>query len=1330
MKVRRVRVWLITVVASLIVLAATLSGLFRVAVSIVPGYRQQLAGWVGRTLDHPARIGSMNLLWHGFQPVLDLSEVELLAVPNGRAVVHASHLRLGFSVRRLLIGDMAPQDITLSGLQVGLHIDEDGHLTLSGVSSKRTFDYTTALRGLGRFDAIHLEGCRFELTDDRLDDAPLGFDVTRVDVDHAGDTSKISATLRPPHAMAQGITLAAVLHGQPDQPAAWRIDWTAAVNNIAGGPWLTRLLVPGDRVDFAAAQLTAAGRWENGHAGETRLNLSADAITARHAGEAIAQLNQLQLAVIARPDGRNLKLSITPLHVGGVQGAWPPSNWQLQLQRPDEGDASVEFSADFLRADDLMPWLALWRNAPVSLDRLRDLRGDLRDLRFSLQPPDADDMDVPGSAVPQPLLALSARFQRLGLVSPSGEAPGFSGLGGTLQADRNSGWIKLDKSPMTLALPNVFEQPVMVDALSGTLAWHRDPDGLHLSMPQFAWKLAATAGNGHFDLLLPQVTDQSPQLDLQADLNSGDIVALKPLMPKTWGPHSRAWLDRAIQGGRVTQGHLELRGPLHDYPFVEHPTGRWQLDLDIADATLAYAPEWPAAQNLSAHLRMSGHGLEVRADGGSINATTIEEADAVIPDLRGGDLIIDGSTHGDAAHFYDALRSSPLRKRLAGLLNQTDATGPARLVLHLDMPLTGEKDQIHARGTVRLDSAQLKVAALDAPIRELSGAVAFGPAGVTADALKGRFHDLALDARIVPDAASPDGRLDVQFDASMDAADGAVAAYVPEWIRSRLDGTAHWNASMPFSGPGGGHLTLASDLRGATSRLPPPLRKSAEQKLPLSVQIGGDADVPLRLLIGLPGPHCDQLCVALRFANAAAGAAGKRGEHLAVRGIEARFGAGDAPQAAGDGIVITGRPEVLDAARWIGFLTGLSFGDASAPTLKRVDLSAAELAIGDFRAPATHLQLSQSASGWTLAADGEGAQGTIVWTAADGGHVRAQLDHLQLRPAPVSVPPPSAAVAVPSTPTPADKDKDKDHDIVDPTHSPTFDVDIAHLRMGDADLGRFGMTTTRMADGQSIDAFKLSGGLLSVDSRGSWRRGEGQSSAVSTFDIGSSDFGTVLKAFGYAPSLTGKKAHITGELSWPGNPAGLDFRTATGKVALEVENGTLTAVDPGASRVLGLFNLYALPRRLTLNFSDVMSKGLGFDRLHGNFVVDSGNATTDDLEIRAPSLRMQMRGRIGLAARDYDERVTVYPGISTEAALGVGLAGGPVGVAIALVAQQLFNKPLDRLTQFSYHVSGSWDNPQIRRGDSTPVTGPASAPPSPPAPAPQPATPDKDDEHG
>ena len=286
------------------------------------------------------------------------------------------------------------------------------------------------------------------------------------------------------------------------------------------------------------------------------------------------------------------------------------------------------------------------------------------------------------------------------------------------------------------------------------------------------------------------------------------------------------------------KAHLQLDGPLADFPFEKNPDGVWALDLEVADATLAYAPGWMPAEHLHAQLKFRGNSLQIDSDGATLGGNSVDHVSARIPELDAGQLTVDGSTSGEGARYYAFLRASPLQKKLSGLLAQTELSGPAAVDVHLEMPLNQSDPEVRTKVVAHFNGDTMLVRGLDVPVQALSGAVTVAGSTLHADALGGTLYDTALSANIQPAADSPDGALLAQFDAQVQDEQGLAAAYLPEWLRARLSGSAHWTARLPLSGAHSGQLSLSSDLRGVTSTLPAPLAKAADDSLPLTVTVG------------------------------------------------------------------------------------------------------------------------------------------------------------------------------------------------------------------------------------------------------------------------------------------------------------------------------------------------------------------------------------------------------------------------------------------------------------------------------------------------------------
>jgi uncharacterized protein YhdP len=111
----------------------------------------------------------------------------------------------------------------------------------------------------------------------------------------------------------------------------------------------------------------------------------------------------------------------------------------------------------------------------------------------------------------------------------------------------------------------------------------------------------------------------------------------------------------------------------------------------------------------------------------------------------------------------------------------------------------------------------------------------------------------------------------------------------------------------------------------------------------------------------------------------------------------------------------------------------------------------------------------------------------------------------------------------------------------------------------------------------------------------------------------------------------------------------------------------------------------------------VFKKGFGFDRLKGNFTIESGDAYTNDLYMDGPAARVEITGRTGLAEQDYDQFVTVTPHVSESLPVIGALAATPQIGAVVLAIQKLFKPAIDEATKNQYTITGNWNAPVIKK---------------------------------
>ena len=88
--------------------------------------------------------------------------------------------------------------------------------------------------------------------------------------------------------------------------------------------------------------------------------------------------------------------------------------------------------------------------------------------------------------------------------------PGFSGLDAEVEADQDGGHLRLNQAQLQVRLPDVFEQPLPVGALSGDFAWKpavpicvRSPHSatntttktVHSALQKPAWRACAASAS-------------------------------------------------------------------------------------------------------------------------------------------------------------------------------------------------------------------------------------------------------------------------------------------------------------------------------------------------------------------------------------------------------------------------------------------------------------------------------------------------------------------------------------------------------------------------------------------------------------------------------------------------------------------------------------------------------------------------------------------------------------------------------------------------------------------------------------------------------------------
>jgi uncharacterized protein (TIGR02099 family) len=839
----------------------------------------------------------------------------------------------------------------------------------------------------------------------------------------------------------------------------------------------------------------------------------------------------------------------------------------------------------------------------------------------------------------------------------------------------------------------LLRAPVTLDTLHGTVAWRRSPDGLHIESAGLELANADLSGRFRGSVIVPD--SGGPVLDIQGHYHDVQVKQARRYLPvAVIPPEGVAWLDRALVDGRVATGELIFQGPPAAFPF-DRDEGLFETRFQVEDAVLDYAPGWPRLERLQAEVRFRNRGLTVEARSGQLLDGRLEKATTRIANLSKVVVEVQGRAKGPGASMWQALRDSPLGRELHEDLPDLQIGGVSTLDLALTLPIDGRPSQ--ARGRVGLLDNDVRLPDWKVELGRLRGAARFTESSLEIRDVQALWRGAPI--RLDLELADRELRTQIAGKLGLAALAGPSAAAT---LKSQMTGASDWKAVLvvptrrreqesAFS------LELSSDLRGVAINLPAPLGKSAGESRPLRITVRPverdrsvvalEYEPEVRALLELTG-----LLDTPRF---------ERGE--------LRIGAGLARLPNIPGLAI-----VADLPRWTwtapvdrsalgqGGDGGAGCGVSGAPesalnplaVVSYLEARIGQLAVAGQSFNRMMIRAHRDPAGLKFLLDSATLAGrvTVPDRLTPGRPVNVALQRLWIqRAADDGNGPPRAE--------PASR--------ANPCQLPPLALTVADLRLDDRELGRLRLALMPRFNGVRLSGIELRSAQQQIDADGEWWwNGDHQTSRI-TAALRSPALGDTLAIFGYPESGIARgptKARLDAE--WAAALPDFAPERMSGTLNFEIGPGQLLEINPGLGRMLGLFSVQNLNRRLSLDFSDLFQPGTSFDRIDGEFVFRNGQARTDNLSIDAPAAQIEIRGRVGLRDRDYDQQITVTPQLGGALPVAGAIVGGPAAGAAIFVAERLLQKGIEQATRYQYRLTGSWDDPVLEPLQAPTATSP------------------------
>jgi uncharacterized protein (TIGR02099 family) len=1256
-RLHHTRLFLQALFASCVIVLAVLVGLIQIALPWVASHPDRISAFLSARLKRPVTLDGVEGHWEGGGPLLILHGVHIAgATPEQASASAIPQAELKVNFFSLLHRNQAWNEFRLVGLDLHLQRDDSGNWALQGFGSSdanKNAD-NSLLFDLG---ALVLRDAHLTI-DDATAHRHLALAADEVRLLNSGTEHRAVARLRSMSAPTSPVD-AVVRYNTDDRTGELyfggeKLDLAALLRGFAPG---------GFELTHGNGRVQVWSEWNHDRLQQARVEVD------------------LRTVVLTTPLPIDLdeRRQIVP-HSGldrlgfGLRWLRTEQGWQLDIadlnvarQGINAAPASIHVDKSRAATDTPASYTAtvtdLDVSAPATIAMFSDaLAAPLRRWLYLADPVGTVHAATLRFASAQDL-DFTAAFRDVGWHAVD-KLPGVNGLGGTLLGDQDAMNLSLPvHSAFGIDQPKVFRQPLEFSEFRGDIAAYRGDAGWRLETDGVAFEGARFGGQlrGAVDL---HDDGSKPDLDMYALIAHADVPASHLFWPiNIVPPPAVRWLDRGLDGGTIRSGRAAFRGNLADWPFRNF-AGRFEAHAEIDDLRLHYLDDWPLIEHAHVLATFVNVGLHVEADAGSVLGNKINLATADIGDLGEPLLDLDLSGSGSGRDLLGFVKATPLGTRYAAQLLGVDTTGQGKVDLHVNVPIK-HAEELKLAGTASLSNADLSDAKYGLRFDKANGKVRFAKDGFSADDLAVSFQGQPATFALLVGAFAADSKHAVEANLSVNLPARSVLAYAPPLVAyaDRVAGSAEWNAAFSADGGDNGaqRIVLTSNLRGVALNLPQPLTKTADGEWPLRVTLG----VPL-LGANLDLALSDLLHIRGRLPTLK--------EPFAA---EVTFGTKDSGAPLPErGFVVGGTTPMLDLTGWLDFATGSSGGDNT--QLAGIDLHTASLRAYERDFGAGEFTLTPTKDGLDLGFRGANIEGGV------------QVPGLSLRKRGIT-----ARFAKLYWPESKDTDG-AEASGQNPAALPALHIQVDDMRLGQANFGATTLESYPITGGTHFEQVSTHSDNVEMRAHGDWTGTAIADRSTFSIDFSAHNLGRMLDAFGYAGAVDGGAtvAHVEG--SWAGAPSMFALARLNGTLKVSVREGRIPEVEtPGAGRIFGLFNLGALPRRLSLDFGDFFKSGFSFDSIAGTFAMKDGNAFTTDLQVKGPAADIRVNGRTGLKAKDYDQTMEVTPHVGSTFILGGALVGGPVGAAAGAVLQGIFKGALNEVARVRYSVTGSWEKPTI-----------------------------------
>lgn len=1246
--------WLCTV--SLVVIAIFFT-VTRIAISTASSYKVNVEQLLSHQLGEQVTIEDFSASYEGFKPQLKLDGVKLIFADKNLPPLSIGQIKVSFDFSTILLGRLTPGKIVLSDTKLSIKRFQDGHISIIGlqqsVEQERVAGDFSWLLDDGTFEIInsHL------VWEDELKNLPdLELEHGNMLLQNRGASHTLSLQAVLPELSEQPIKFIVSVTGDVLSSSNWSAEGYLKAERVNLLAIVKRLHIAPFDVKNGFSDLEIWTSWKQAEVAQIKGRISVENSSVLYE-KAVFEVKESSSWFAWNKLSKGWSLSLGDLSFQIDDMTQTKSQAYVEYIPNDANDFSTAFKSTGFNVNVLAS--VLGQSAVLDLTQKHTLqrlnpKGRVEYVNAKLR----RFNDQYEWAVCGKLREFSSQA-----MDP---IPETSNISGSVCSTNAEGWAQLATSSASIDLKELFSEPFQLDDLQGLVTWKKLDAGWEINSDYLQINTPHVQAKSRARMILA-AGESKPFVDIQINLDSAQTQYVPLYLPlNTFDKDVSSWLKDAFKGGRLLQGGLLMRGEVNSFPYRDKE-GVFQFLADAEQVDLHYADHWPDVKAATATLEFKNQGLTIRADKATIAGNDITSANVKLTDLAESSYLeVTGHIDDELAGLYEFFKQSPINDSVKALTQRTRVEGPVSLDLDLKIALKpGIESSVKARASLAQNKFTLPD--LNLSLDNLNGDIRYSSdKGLTAKSLRASFLNEATAISI--ENVKESTLISLVGDVSMRSLEKKYPADI--WQKVSGKTSANLDILIPFRALSGSATTtvkLKTNLMGVEVDLPAPIGKAkgVTHDLNIMASIKPDA-LPVEF------SYADKLQGSFLFKETVSDG------FLLDRG-DVHVGKAKASLPKTAGVQLSGVIPTLDIALWKKALT-INQQTSSSSLLNQLDIKIGELRWNQTTFNKLKIKGKHQQSAWLGQIDSPVISGQYVLpdSFGAGSAIKLNLNTLKL--------PTLDAIEVNNNATQ-----------LSPDDIPDIDLSSQNLFIGESNLGVLELQLRQKEKGLIIQKLSLNSSRDEFQANGAWEKDGASSRTGINGKLISKSLGALIKDSGISSNVEGMPADIYFDLHWPGDPQSFSKKHLSGFADIKSEEGRLLDVEPGIGRIFGLLSLSTLQRRLQLDFSDLVEKGLGFDKIKGRFVAVDGEVETNRFYLESPSTRLDFDGSVSLAKEELDQLITVTPKTTEGLPLAGVLAGGPLVGAAVFLAQKIAGKTVNKFAGYQYHVTGQWKDPEIKQ---------------------------------